>query len=363
MLVNTAQLTPGYVLRKNVYAKAETPLIRAGTVLNQVHLEFLNAFLIRQVDAEPGSAGRQSVLKEENLAEDTEDMEEKAESGVKEVHLLDEAYQRAVQTYRLFFRQWQSGEAVNIGEFRKAVMPLLAGFLDEPVFLVHQLIRRTVVRSRPDRSVSLGLLSAFMGKKMNFSQGDIYQIGLAGMLCDCGMAKLPPSLLNREDPENGGGRRLYESHVTNSYKMLKSVPTLKENAMLAVIQHHEREDGSGFPLHLTGERLSLSGKILAVCDSFLQWTAQFSEKDCLPQTLDALREASYGKLSGYLLDKLSRELMGLFIGVKVVLTDGKEGEITFIPEKEPTRPLIRLTNNQVIALSRKNQLKIDRMTH
>ncbi|GAY77236.1 hypothetical protein NBRC111894_2790 [Sporolactobacillus inulinus] len=52
MIVKTAELRPGCVLRKDVYAKSTKPLMKADTVLDAMHLEFLKAFLIDTVDVD-----------------------------------------------------------------------------------------------------------------------------------------------------------------------------------------------------------------------------------------------------------------------------------------------------------------------
>ncbi|MDD9148503.1 HD domain-containing protein [Sporolactobacillus sp. CQH2019] len=358
MLVKASELEAGYVLKKDVYAKSDKPLIRSGTVLEDVHLAFLKAFLIDSVEVETKTvSGRTLHTGRDKPDRPAETSDPEKPTG----NASDDKYQTAVSAYRSFFRQWQSGSGINIGAFRKAVMPLLADSLNDPIWIARFLLKRTMIRSRADRSVTMGFLSAFLGKKLSFSQGDVYQIGLAGMLADCGLAKLPPSVLNQEENSTVKERLLYERHVTDSYKMLKDVPSLRKETLLAVIQHHEREDGSGYPLRLNGERLSSFAKVLAVCDSFLHYAAASPENGGPVRILDRLREASYGKLSGYLLDKFCDEVMTLFIGSKVVLSDGREGKIIFIPAKTATRPLIRLENNEVISLSEKRRLSIDRI--
>lgn len=358
MLVKTSELKAGYVLKKDVFAKSDRALIRSGTVLRDEHVAFLQAFLIDSVEVETKTVGGQTA---HTAAEEAAAAAEPADSLEAVGCSLDGKYQTAVDTYNFFFKQWQSGSVIDIGKFRRAAMPLLTDFLNDPIWIARFLLKRTMIRSRADRSVTLGLLSAFLGRKINFSQGDIYQIGLAGMLADCGLAKLPPSVLNKGGNYLGNERLLYESHVTDSYKMLKSVPTLKEEAMLAVIQHHEREDGSGFPLQLKSGQLSSYGKILAICDSFLHY-AEKSGKEGFPVgIMEAVIEASYGKLSKYLLDKFCNAVMTLFIGSKVGLSDGRVGKIIFILAKEPLHPLIRLEQNQVIALSGNERLSIERV--
>ncbi|TGA98645.1 metal-dependent phosphohydrolase [Sporolactobacillus shoreae] len=359
MQLAVQSLKPGYVLKKDVHVKAVRPLIKSGTILNETHLAFLKAFLIKEVEIESVRADGHRIKAQPSVHPD-----EHSDHGIRlevESGPVNSVYQQAVDAYKIFFEHWQSGASLNIGEFRKEMMPILEESLNDPIWMTDFLLKKTMVRSRADRNITLGLLSGFLGKKMNFSQGDVYQIGLAGMLADCGMAKLPPSLMNKDGNYVGSERALYEKHVLDSYKMVKSVPTLKEDTMLAVIQHHEREDGSGFPLHLTGDRLSLFGKILAICDCFLHNATKSSEARWPIEVLDRIREKYYGKLSNYLLDKFCNELMTLFIGMDVILSNNLTGTIVFIPEKNPTKPVIRLENNEIFSQASNRAIQITRI--
>jgi HD-GYP domain-containing protein (c-di-GMP phosphodiesterase class II) len=358
MIVNTDELKAGCVLRKDVYSKSVKPLMKAGTVLNETHIAFLKAFLIATIDVDPIT--RSSTRKS---------FEKKADREIEQVPLsvpepklklspLDKKFQQSVRDYQHFFQQWQSGTGISIGDFRTAMMPLITGFLDDPMWLATFLIKQRRNQSVAERSVFFGLVAAFFAKRFNFASGDTIQLGLAGMLADCGLAKLPPSLLDKKEFV-GNEKKVFERHVIDSYKMLKGISTLKNETLVAVIQHHEREDGSGFPLNIDGTQLSLNGKILAICDSFLtQLSIEHSENIFL--TLDHLSITSYGKFSRYLMDKFCYELMTLFIGLNVQLSDGQSGEITFIPVKEPTRPMIHLTDNRVLSLVQYSNVTIER---
>lgn len=358
MIVNTDELKAGCVLRKDVYSKSVKPLMKAGTVLNETHIAFLKAFLIAKIDVDPMAQSSTRKSSEKKIVRVSEPAP-LADSGPNPpLNPLDKKFKQSVSDYQHFFQQWQSGTGISIGDFRETMMPLITGVLADPMWLAAFLIKQRRNQGVAERSVLFGLMSAFFAKKFNFAFGDMIQIGLAGMLADCGLAKLPPSLLDKKELV-GSEKKVFERHVIDSYKMLKGISTLKNETLVAVIQHHEREDGSGYPLNIDGTQFSLNGKILAICDSFLtQLSNEHSENIFL--ALDHLNITSYGKLSRYLVDKFCYELMTLFIGLKVQLSDGQSGEITFIPVKEPTRPIIHLTDNRVLSLLQYSTVTIER---
>ncbi|WP_010630853.1 HD-GYP domain-containing protein [Sporolactobacillus vineae] len=340
------QLKSGYILKKDVHALSDVPLIPSGTVLSETHIAFLKAFLIDHVEIEPVTADGKRVAPGEPISAvaaspEPDNMAADAPSAY---------YQYAVTGYHLFFKSWQGGANIDIGKFRKMVIPLFEKNIHDPVWMGDFLLHRKMIRSRADRNLTLGLLAAFLGMKMSLSQGDVNQIGLAGALADCGMARFAPALLNKSGDYIGREQAFYRRHVVDSYKMVKTVPTLKSETMLAVIQHHEREDGSGYPLHLTGDKLSIYGKILAVCDAFLHLAVRRDKTGWPVRTMDQVRSRYYGKLSSYLMDRLFKELMTLLIGMTVELSDGQTGVIIYLSERNPTRPMIRTETGEIFNL-------------
>jgi HD-GYP domain len=358
MRVTVMQLKPGYILKKDVYATSDRPLIPSGTVLNTTHIRFLNAFLIDDVDIERAAADGIRV----QVAEVEKTVGEQTHSDT-ETETVNDLFQYAVRGYHNFFESWQGGTNIDIGEFRKIVVPLFETNIHDPVWMANFLIDGKMVKNRAERNLTMGLLAAFMGHKMNLSPGDVNQIGLAGALADCGMARLSPSLLNKSGNYIGSEQSLYRKHVIDSYKMVKNVPSLKSEAMLAVIQHHEREDGSGYPLHLTSDKLNLFGKILTVCDCFLHQASKQDRTGWPVRTMDQVRSNYYGKLSSYLMDKFFKELMTLLIGMTVVLSGEQSGKIIFISERNPTRPIIRTEKGQILNLENNPLIQIIKVSN
>lgn len=359
MRVTVLQLKPGYILKKDVYAASDVPLISSGTALSETHISFLKAFLIDEVEIESVSADGKRV----QTGEIEKDQAASAETASPAAGMPGSFYDYAVAEYLHFFESWQAGANIDIGEFRKSVLPVIEKNIHEPVWMADFLLSGRMVHSRADRNITLGLLSAFLGMKMNLSQGDVNQIGLAGALADCGMARLSPAMLDKDGNYVGREQAIYHKHVIDSYKMVKVVPTLKSETMLAVIQHHEREDGSGYPLHLTGDKLSLSGKILAVCDAFLHLASKRDDTGWPVRTMDQVRSKYYGKLSSYVMDRLFRELMTLLIGMTADLSDGQSGEVIYISDRNPTRPMIRTGDGKIFNLENNPLVQIIRVTH
>ncbi len=91
----------------------------------------------------------------------------------------------------------------------------------------------------------------------------------AGFLHDIGKIGVPGSILNKPGALNAEELAVMQSHALQSYEIIREVPYYAESGIAeAVLQHHERWDGSGYPQGLSGENIRLEARILALADAF-----------------------------------------------------------------------------------------------
>jgi len=88
---------------------------------------------------------------------------------------------------------------------------------------------------------------------------------IAGYLHDIGKIIIPAEILCKPGKLTPEEFNLIKNHVQAGYELLKNV-NFSWNIARAVLEHHERLDGSGYPNHLKGDEISIQGRILAVAD-------------------------------------------------------------------------------------------------
>jgi HD-GYP domain-containing protein (c-di-GMP phosphodiesterase class II) len=100
--------------------------------------------------------------------------------------------------------------------------------------------------------------------------GQVEDVAIAGMFHDLGIAKLPPSIQDkRHDELSADEQTLYEKHPEYSVEVLQSRKMVVSDAVVkAIIHHHERWNGTGYPAKIDGRRISREGQIVAVADRF-----------------------------------------------------------------------------------------------
>jgi response regulator RpfG family c-di-GMP phosphodiesterase len=115
----------------------------------------------------------------------------------------------------------------------------------------------------------VALLAMEIGKKLGLSQKELETIHVAGLLHDIGKVAVPVELLAKPAKLTNTEIQLIRSHPQMSYDIIKDIPfveSIGKDVAIIVQQHHERLDGSGYPVGLTNNDLEMESKILSVSD-------------------------------------------------------------------------------------------------
>jgi putative two-component system response regulator len=106
-----------------------------------------------------------------------------------------------------------------------------------------------------------------LGKAIGLSPSEISGLRDAGIVHDIGKISIPDAVLMKPGTLTTDERKVIQQHVELGYELLRPLRTFK-NALPAVRFHHERLDGSGYPLGLRGDEIPLSAQVLAIVDVY-----------------------------------------------------------------------------------------------
>ena len=112
-----------------------------------------------------------------------------------------------------------------------------------------------------------------VGQKLGLSQDELELLYWAGYLHDIGKLASPARMLLKEGPLSPEEYEVMKRHATIGSQALSHISTDFVPVAEAVLTHHERYDGKGYPKGLAGEKIPLFGRILAVVDSFEAMTS------------------------------------------------------------------------------------------
>jgi len=135
-----------------------------------------------------------------------------------------------------------------------------------------------------------------LGAALNLSARELLALRRAGIVHDIGKISVPDTILLKQGQLTAEERAVIQQHPDSGYKLLEPLRTFAD-ALPAVRFHHERLDGSGYPLGLKGEQVPLLAQIIAICDVYDALSSPRTYKPALlpDQAVEILRqEASRG---------------------------------------------------------------------
>lgn len=209
-------------------------------------------------------------------------------------------------------------------------------------------------------SVNVSAIAALIATWLKFPQESISAVALSGLLHDVGKSQLPPEILNKSYKLAPKEYELYQTHTAIGYDLVNKIPNIAQSILLGVLDHHEREDGSGYPKQLRLDDIHPYAKIIAVADMF---------DESLTINCD-----TPGAISPYLsLDKLCNEIylidaktcitftknmMNFLAGNRVALTNRQQGRVVFVNKDKPSHSIVQQDDGTVIDLSETKDLCI-----
>ncbi|SFL31039.1 HD-GYP domain-containing protein [Pelosinus propionicus] len=106
--------------------------------------------------------------------------------------------------------------------------------------------------------------------KLGLSFQIIQQIAMAALLHDIGKIIIPKEILNKPDKLTNHEFEIIKQHPENGYHLLQKIDPLHqlENVADAILSHHERYDGTGYPCGKVGDEIPLVARILSITDVY-----------------------------------------------------------------------------------------------
>jgi len=123
-------------------------------------------------------------------------------------------------------------------------------------------------KSSYNRALGTSVWCAQIGRSLGLEKYQIEELAMGGLLLDIGKTKIPATIINKSTVLTPQEIKLFRDHVNQSVSLLIKSKEIPHSVMRMVATHHERFNGSGYPMGLKDADIPVYGKIAALADSF-----------------------------------------------------------------------------------------------
>ena len=212
---------------------------------------------------------------------------------------------------------------------------------------------RQVNDSTYAHSLNVAIISRIIGKWLHFSNEELDTLTLAGLLHDIGKTKIPDEVLNKDGKLTDEEFQMIRNHPKYGYDILKPQP-LNSHIKKAALMHHERCDGSGYPMGLTMEEIDDYALIIAIADVYDAMTAARSYRAplCPFEVIAEFEKDGLQKYKPKYILTFLENIANAYQNNRVMLSDGTSARIVLLNHRRLSKPLVQLDDGACIDLEK-----------
>lgn len=199
-----------------------------------------------------------------------------------------------------------------------------------------------------NHSLNVSLICNIFAKWLDLSDNEIELVTACGLLHDIGKILIPEHIIKKPGKLTDDEYKIVKKHPKKGYDLLKQKNT-DIQIQHAALMHHEKCDGSGYPLGLIDNQIDWVAQIVTIADIYEAMTANRVYRKALsPFTvINQFEENGLRKYNPkYLLTFLER-VVNSYVNCKVKLSNGEEGDIVYINRVNLSKPLVKTKDNYI----------------
>ena len=302
--VGTRVLKEGMKIDQTIIDRTGRVLIARGTILNAYLIDGLSRLGINGVYIREG--------KDDEPAKGDEVVTPAAQKKIDKLVVADrtrvklsESVKKRVQEGMAYL--YSNTSAENLADATKSIASdLLQAIEDNAALAVDISMLKVSDEYTFKHSVDVATMAMVVAKKMGLSKEEIHDIGVAGLLHDIGKSKIPNEVLNKPGRLTDEEFSIMKQHPLIGYDILKDNTELKDTIKYAVLQHHEKINGKGYPMGVEADQITTFAKILAVVDIYdalvteRPYKAAFTQRDAVEMLMAMTYDLDMDSLKGFL---------------------------------------------------------------
>lgn len=275
---------------------------------------------------------------------------------------IEAHYNNCIQDFKQVIWDISCGKGVDMQKVQEVTRSLTSHFdsINDAVVCLNKV--HAVDEYVYTHSMNVSLLCSLLGLWLGLDPLKIRLLTYCGLLHDIGKSKVSPKILYKPGPLTAKEFEEIKKHPITGYKLLEKNIAVSRDIAAGVLMHHEREDGSGYPLGLKSGQIHFFAKIVAVADIYDAMTSNRVYKKRQPpfDVIEMFESEYLTKCDAAIMLTFLKRISSYYIGCRVRLSDQSTGEIIYINANRISKPLVKV-GGQILDLASNPNLKIIEM--
>lgn len=302
---------------------------------------------------ETGEPSKEAIINTElkrQLSSDItapEDLDEIAPT-IEEVIKVEKIHKRTKEVTKKVMTDIRMGRSLDSDSAKDVVNELVMTCIKSPAIFPNMTRLKDFDDYTFTHSLNVSIISIALGRRLGKSPAELNHIGMAGIMHDLGKMKIPEKILNKPGRLNEEEFRIMKQHPVRGYDLLKYYTNFNEDILLAVLQHHEKADGSGYPGGINEKQISPMAKIIAIADVYDAVTSDRvyhngkSPAEALKLIFDGAGRHFNDKLVKFFIN-----IMGIYpVGTLVMLDTHEMGVVFDTKSEDMLKPVVIIISNE-----------------
>ncbi len=264
--VRTRQLKPGMKLDHPVVDRLGRTLVARGIALDDYMIDSLLKMGIMSVYIQEGEPDPEEEKHLDVSPEARRNIERLYTDDPSKVTLTASVRERVAEGIQYVYSNTDSKDLADTTN--SIADDLMRAINDNDAIAIDISALKTSDEYTFKHSVDVATIAMIIAKQQGLSQNEIREIGITGLLHDVGKTKVPIEILNKPGRLDDAEFAVMKQHSVYSYEIIKDHEEFSPAVCLGVLQHHEKINGSGYPMGVSEEKISPYARILSVADIY-----------------------------------------------------------------------------------------------
>lgn len=208
-------------------------------------------------------------------------------------------------------------------------------------------------------SMNVAMICNVFAQWLGMSPDEVKLATACGTLHDIGKLRIDDEIIKKPGKLTDEEFKIIQSHPIYGYRLLQN-QKISEHIKLSALEHHEKCDGSGYPMHLPGDKIDKFAKLVAIADVYDAMTSNrvYRKGMCPFKVIEIFEQEGLQKYDVVFIMTFLESVVNTYIDNRVALSDGRIGTVKWINKQRLSKPMVQLENGSFLELAKNPDLSI-----